>query len=91
MDTRRTAPWTLAGPWTIVDTRNATRLYGGGDFMKGEKPKDRMRESHKRVRMMTPAEKKALWDEPGVPPKGAGCAKCRHMGCSKCGSGRDVD
>ena len=56
--------------------------------MKGENSKVRMREAHSHVRAMTPDEKKALWDEPGA-LKGTGCAKCRYVGCTKCG--RNVD
>ena len=56
--------------------------------MKGQNPKTRMKESHARVRAMTPDEKKALLDTE-LPPMGKGCSKCRYVGCGNC-SGQDI-
>ena len=56
--------------------------------MKGENNKVRMKEAHGHVRAMTPDQKKALWDAPQA-LRGRGCAKCRYVGCTKCG--QDID
>ena len=62
----------------------------GSDLNAGKRGAERLQLAHKHIEQMSRSEKDALLAQEDV-RGGAGCPKCRYLGCSRCREDMDVD